>query len=417
MRLMTGLKFIPLALFFISLFYSRVFAYNFHEAIDSLDRHPTVKASQAQKLLFKEQGRWEGAWGRPVLKVSAHNLIGEEPAVSSMASAVAMKHIEVQLAQKVPLTSVYKTRRKAYQALTESQKYKTQGQKRKLMRDLWIALITKRHIAEEIQILKENLDWIAKNIAVSEKLYTSGAIPQQALLTLQMRKAEIETDLKTKQIAIQQQNDQWQYLVDLPGSLEESSIPWDFLSTKTTRSDLIDPQQQALNRQIQAKSLKARAAKQAFIPEVTFGVSYTRMTRSREDFISAGVSLPLPFSQKPFAMHAASELEKQIAIENLHDYQRSKQLQKQQLTRNMEKHTIELQILNQQTIKFAQSAKSITSQSYSFGQVDYKTLLEAELRLQKLLLQRSWLKAQLAKNQISYKYLIGDDLYAKIEVK
>ena len=399
--------------FLISSLSLQAFAYDFQEAIKNLDQHPALLASETQTLIFKEQGRISGAWDRPVFKAYARNLIGETPS-STWTSATAMRHIEFQMSQKMPLTSVYRTQKKAFEQKALSQKHTAQDQKRQLIKELWITLIKKRRIKEEAHILKENLDWIDNNIAVSQRLYTGGRLSQQAILSLQIRKTEIETHFNNKQIELKQQDDKWRYLVDLQGSLDESSIPWSFLETKTIRKDLKDQKHQALEAQVQAKQLHRKATRQAYVPDLTFSVSYTRMLKSKEDFISAGVSLPLPLSPKPFASHTKSKLEEELAIENLHAYQRAKQLSQQQLLSDIEKNTKELQVIDQQTIKFAENSKSITSKAYASGQVDYKTLLESEFQLQKLLLKQSLLKAQLAENQISYKYLIGDDLYEGI---
>lgn len=396
-------------------------AYSFHEAIDNLGHHPSLQPVKTQVLLFKEQGKAAESWGRPVLKASARNLIGERmsslqnASSSVMSPATMMRLFEVQISQKFPLTSIYRKKKQAYRYKREAQNHTFEDQKRKLIKGLWVVLITSRRLKEEIQILQENLDWIASNIAISEKLYTSGVISQQALLAMQIRKSELEATLQSKQFELKKQDEQWQYLVDLKGALDPSSIPWNFLEVKAIRQDLKDHQELALKANIQARNFKAKAAKLAKIPDMTFSVSYTRILRSREDFISAGISLPLPFSRKQSALQRAEELQKRKGLEHLEDYRRSKKNQKQQLSHSMQQHLAEIRIIDQGAIPFAKNAKEITSKSYSSGQADYKTLLESEFQLQKLLLKRSWLKAQLATNQISYKYLIGDDLYQLIE--
>lgn len=383
-------------------------AYTFNKAIMNLNDHPKVQSVQKHVLALEQKGRQEGSWGDPIFKISARNLTGNQ--ISNVMPEV-MQGIEFQISQKIAITPLYGTLKKSFAELAASQKHSAQNHKRQLIRDLWINLIITRKLNEEIAILTENLNWTLKNIAISKKLYANGHISQQVLLNVQIRKSEIEIDLEDRKTELEKQKDQLKYLVDLEGNLDFTSVPWNFLETKTQLKNPQDFNEKALEAKLKSNELRLKAAKLAYIPDLTFSFSYTRMLRQKEGFISAGLALPLPLSRKKYASHSLAMFEKEKTIEELLEYKRLREYQKQKLTHDIDKQQSHLRIINQQAIAFAKNSRRITSQSYGFGRSSYQDLMQAELQLQRLLLKRSLIKAQLAKNQISYKYLVGDDLY------
>ena len=70
-----------------------------------------------------------------------------------------------------------------------------------------------------------------------------------------------------------------------------------------------------------------------------------------------------------------------------------------------------MKILSENTIKFADNSRKITSKSYSLGNASYVELLQSELKLQKLLIRRSLVASKLNKYKINLKYLVGEKLY------
>ena len=203
-------------------------SYTFDKAIMNLDNHPLIQSIEKQSFSLKQRGREAGSWGDPILKVSGRNFTGNE--ISNHAGdPFVMQSIDFQISQKVALTPTYGTLRKSFEELANAKKYFAQDHKRQLIRDLWINLIVTRHINEELAILKENLGWTVRNIAISKKLYTNGSISQQVLLNVQIRKSEIESHLESKNFELKKQKEQLKYLIDLEGSLDFASIPWGFL--------------------------------------------------------------------------------------------------------------------------------------------------------------------------------------------
>ncbi len=390
---------------------NHAFAYTFDEAIAHLSHHPVVQSIHQQAFLFKQKGQQEGSWGDPIFHVSMRNMTGRTVSFPTVDPTI-MQSINFQISQKVALTPVYGTKKKSLFQMALAQEHTKEDQKRKLIIDLWIHLITNRSLNEEMQILKENLDWMMNTISVSEKLYVNGTISQQALLNIKIRKSEMESDIENKKSQIKKQSEHLKYLVDLEGTLDIATIPWDFLETKTIRTDLQDFKQKAFDAQLTSKELKLKATKLAYIPDMTLSLGYTKMLQhNKEGFISAGITWTLPLSRQKYAARLSAEFEKQKTIEEINQYQRLKENQTKKLLHDIQENKSQLQIIHQQAIPFARNSKQITSQSYRLGQSNYVDLLQAELQMQKLLLKSSLLKASLAKNQITYKYLIGDDLY------
>ena len=81
------------------------------------------------------------------------------------------------------------------------------------------------------------------------------------------------------------------------------------------------------------------------------------------------------------------------------------------MSENIEK---QLEILRQETLKFARSSRTITAKSYSRGGSDYVELLRSELQYQKQLLNEVDLVSSLKNYKLNYLFLKGDNL--KMEV-
>jgi outer membrane protein TolC len=80
------------------------------------------------------------------------------------------------------------------------------------------------------------------------------------------------------------------------------------------------------------------------------------------------------------------------------------------LEKEIKKLLGELNILKERTIKFARNSREITSKSYGLGNSTYVELLQSELKLQKILMNKVMLEAKRDIKRATLKYVKGEPL-------
>lgn len=384
------------------------YALTFSDAIKNLKEHDVIAALRSKAKALNEEGKSKGSWGDPMLVLAAKNF----PKETLKDNETPMTGVEVQISQKIALTTKYAAIKESYQHMGKSSEHDSESKMHELVKSFWDILIEDKKIDEEIKIFEENLDSINGILKVSKRLYTNGKISQQALFDIQIRKSELEASLSNKRFESQEQQDMLAYLLGYADQkLLKDSIPWKILTTRDDRPN--DPKELSLQSQIYAKTTMLTAKKLAYIPDLTFSIGLTKRADidRKGDFVSAMVAFPLPFSGQKYADHSQSIHEKSAAEKQLVNYQRYRLSESNRLKHEIEKLTMELDILNRSTIRYSENSKKITSKSYGLGGSTYSELLQSELKLQNLLIKKSNLVAMLLKLQVKYKFLIGEKLY------
>tara|TARA_Y100000590_G_scaffold470454_1_gene665258 strand:+ start:135749 stop:136939 length:1191 start_codon:yes stop_codon:yes gene_type:complete len=386
---------------------SQAFGYSFSEAVKRIETHEAVESLNQMAGALTEKGSVNGSWGDPMIKLAAKNF----PKDSLKDDETPMTGIEVGLSQKVALTTKYGNTQDAFESLGQAKRHEAGDKKKSLVVSFWKIVIEQKRLGEEIQIFSENLAWVTKILKVSKKLYSNGKISQQALLDIQIRKSEIEAGLSNKEFELKESQSRLGYLLDLEGELDLQTVPWRLVEGPNTEK--IDLKELSLESKLKASKHMVTAAKQSFVPDMTFSVGYTKRSNidNRGDFVSAAVVFPLPISGKKYAGHSKAVHERAAAESLLRNYRRMKNSRERALEHSISRIENELKILNQKTIKFAENSRKVTSKSYGYGRSSYVELLQSELKLQSLLLKRSRLDANLIIKKLEKRYLVGERLY------
>lgn len=391
----------------ISLVCSQAFGFSFSEAVKKIESHEAVLSISELGMALNEKGAVDGSWGDPMLKLAAKNF----PKDSLKDNETPMTGIELGISQKIALTTKYGNKRNAYESLGQAKLHEAQDKKRSLLVALWKTVVQQKRLGEEIQIYKENLQWVSKILKVSKKLYSNGKISQQALLEIQIRKSEVEAGISNKEFELKESQARLGYLLDLEGTLDLDSVPWGIGSARS--KEKLDIKELSLKSRLKASEHMLTAAKQSYVPDMTFSLGYTKRSNidNRGDFLSAAVVFPLPVSGKKYAGHSKAVHERAAAESGLRNYRRKRNSEEKVFEHKISRIQSELNILNKRTIKFAENSRKVTSKSYGYGRSSYVELLLSELKLQSLLLKRSKLSSELIKYKIEMKYLIGEKLY------
>ena len=384
-------------------------ALTFNEALVALQKHESIEAVMLKSKATSEEADLKGSWGDPKIKIAAKNY----PNDSFRRDQSPMTGIEFGVSQKISLTTKYGNIEDAFESLAKSFKYQAEDRKEGLLKGFWEILILKRKIEEELKILNENLAWISKILKVSKKLYANGKTSQQAILDIQIRKSEIESQISNKNFELSQLGDKINYLIG-SSFIDSSSVPWKVLHERPVNKTktIADNRELSLKEKINAKEFSLTAAKQNYIPDMTVSLGITKRSNidGNGDFVGASVSFPIPFSGEKYSKHGKAVQEKYIAVKNYENYKRSKIRNISVLKKEIAKIKNEIKILNTKTIEFATNSRSITSKSYGLGNSSYIELLQSELKLQKILMQKVMLEAFRDMKVINLKYVLGEQL-------
>ena len=380
-------------------------AITFEKAITVLGTHESVDSVNFKSKALSEEAELKGSWGDPKFKIAAKNF----PKDSLKNDQSPMTGIEFGVSQKIALTTKYGNIEDAFKSLSNAYQFEADDKKEALTKAFWEILIIKRKVSEELEILKENNAWISKILKVSKRLYSTGKTSQQALLDIQIRKSEIESELNNKNYELSQIDDRLSYLIG-SSTIDPKSIPWDSLKSKS--DNLKDNKELSLKEKLRAKDLALTASKQNYVPDLTVSVGFTKRSDidGNGDFVGAAISFPLPFSGEKYSKHGQAVQEKYMAVKNYENYRRQKNRDISVLSKEIDKLLGELSILKEKTIKFARNSREITAKSYGLGNSTYVELLQSELKLQRILMHKVMLEAKRDIKRATLKYVKGDPL-------
>lgn len=393
-------------LLFLSLFTSHLFAIDFGDAILKLKKHESVSAMREMSLATLEEANLQGSWGDPKLKLAAKNY----PKDTLKNDQTPMTGIEIGISQKIALTPKYGRIKDSYKSLAHSYDFEVKDREQYLTKKLWEVLVLQKRLKEEIKILRENDAWISKILKVSKRLYANGKISQQAILDIQIRKSEIELNLSNKEYEFSEIDERLIYLIG-DSHINEKSIPWHILAS-SEKGDA-DNKELALKEKIKSKELKLSASRLNYIPDITFSVGYTKRQDldGNGDFVGASVTFPIPLSSEKYANHKKVTHEKYVALKDYEEYKKSKSKESSILLKEIKKLEKQLDIFNNKTIKFATNSRSITAKSYGLGNSTYVELLQSELKLQSILMEKVMIEAKRDLKRVTLNYTLGRALH------
>jgi outer membrane protein TolC len=294
-------------------------AITFNEAVKALQAHESIKAVDFKSRALSEEAELKGSWGDPKFKIAAKNF----PKDTLEKDQTPMTGIEFGISQKIALTTKYGNVEDAFKSLANAYQFQANDKKEALTKGFWEILIIKRKVSEELSILNENNTWISKILKVSKRLYSTGKTSQQALLDIQIRKSEIESEINNKKYDLSQIDDRLQYLIG-SSNIDTTSIPWSTL--KSVSKKITDNKELGLKERLKAKELSLSASKLNYVPDLTVSLGYTKRSNidGNGDFVGAAISFPLPFSGEKYSKHGKAVQEKYMAVKNYENYKRQK---------------------------------------------------------------------------------------------
>lgn len=386
----------------------KAWAESFDYFVQKINEHEMIRMMNSSAAASREMGVKQGSWGDPTFKIAANNF----PKDSLKKDETPMTGIQFSIMQKFGLTTKYGNLEKSFKALAEAIEMDREHGKRLLFTELWNLAIELEKTEFDLEIYKENLEWIQKMLGVSKKLYSNGKLAQQGLLDIQIRKAQLETDISNSE---HKKNELFAMLGYIAGAeesknLDIKSVPWKIME-KSNLDDL-DFQEKKLVKELDSAGYNLKSSKQNFVPDLTVGLAYTQRANIDRvyDFVGASVSFPLPLSSTKYANYSEAVHRKSAKERSLRNYRLKRNSELQMLEHSLKKLSEELDILNKKTINFARSSRDVTSRSYRLGRATYIELLNSELQLQQYLIKRNDVKKKLKGLKVKKKLVSGGAL-------
>lgn len=400
------------------LFFSKLaLSYSFREAVKSIEEHPAIYQTLSEANSLEGEGREKGSWGDPEVGIKARNLPIETNGESFPLDASPMSGIEYSLAQKFALSNKYSKVQNSFKLSAKAKRLDSVRQKKSMVATLWNLAILKRRYLKDREIYQENSVFLADMLKITNRLYVNGKVGQQAVLELQIRKSELDAELSNIKHQLAQVERSLAYFVKGgSGELDLDTVPWSLVDRKSKAQYGPDERELSLESQLEASDLALGASKLNYIPDLKLSLSYIERDSSVDDFghfMSAGVFFTLPLSSQKYGASDGAVAKKLKAQNELKDYRlkRTSELGNTQI--DIQKIKAELEILNSKTAPFASASRQVTSKSYGLGKASYIELNQAWLRLQKILLKRNALEAELTMKKVGHLFLRGDELYEK----
>lgn len=383
---------------------------DFMQLVESLDKHKLIQASSDSSQAMKAKAAREGSFGDPVLSVSAMNF----PRESLSMDESMMTGVQFGLSQKISLSGTYGKLKESGLAAANSQALRSQQLKREYIKELWLYAIRKELVASELEVLAQNLDWIQNNLKVTNRLYSTGKVSQEALLEVQMRRSELISLLEKKDFQLKSIAFQLSELLgkSAPTDLNLKSVPWKILEKWKLASQDQDYRLKSLEEEMKSQELKLSASRRSFVPDITFGINYTKRNDldGVGDFVGAHIAIPLPSSDVKYSAKKEAAFEQMRARRTFRHYSLAKSASLKTMELDIEQTLAEQERLKSEGIKFAQSSRDISAKSYARGEADYAQLLRAQLQYQNQLLKKLNLAARLKELKINYLFVKGADL-------
>lgn len=383
---------------------------SFEELVGKLDKHNLLQARLNKVRAIQEQAKASGSWGDPMLKVAAMNY----PKRSLSRNKSMMTGIQLGISQKIGISGKYGKLEESQQESSKSYFAGTLQLKREFVKTLWSLAIDKELLIGQKQVLKDNLTWVEDNLKVTNRLYSTGKVPQQAVLDIQIRKSELHAQIDKIGYALSALKYRLTSLLDSTEVLDVDlkTIPWDYLKDWKKAGEKFDYKDQQLSHRLQASELNVSAQRRNVIPDITVGVTYTKRNRldGLGDFVGANISFPLPTSDSRYAVKSAALYQKLEAQSSYRNYRENKPHLLKKIEFQIKDISNQLDIIKRDTLRFAKSSRDVTAKSYSRGGADYVELLRAEIQYQNQLLKKIKLISQLKTKQVDYLFTKGDDL-------
>lgn len=386
------------------------YAETFFELVDSLEQHDLVQSELNKSKSMLEKARKAGSWGDPKLSVSAMNF----PKDSLSRDESMMTGIQFGLSQQISFTGKFGKLQESGEENSKAYLAETKQLKREFAKMIWAFGIEKEKLVKELKILKENLEWIQSNLKVTKKLYSTGKVPQQAVLDIQIRQSELRAQIDRNNF----DQDSLKYqLTSLLSSnkkldIEIDTVPWKHLDNWNLTTDQSDFKQKSLEHSLRASDLKVSAQNRNLFPDVTLGITYTKRNEIDQmgDFVGASITIPIPTSSTRYAERKDAIFEKVAVEKKYRNYILSKSSNLSKMENDIKDVNNQLLIIQKETLKYAKSSRDITAKSYARGGSDYLELLRAELQYQNQLLNEVNLISNLKNKKLNYLFLQGDDL-------
>lgn len=386
-------------------------AKDFKKLLLHMESHPKVKELKHKSDYFFEKSKESEVLSDPILKVSAQNL----PLETLKSDQSPMSGFELSVSQSLPMNGKLASLGSAYRQWSIAQKHQTYFVLRKLKLDAWKkALAWKRYVIEK-DFVDGNLLWLQKQLKVSNSLFSTGKVPQRAILEIEIRIANLEAKKAALQAAAAEAKHSLSYLL---GANAEQEL--ETFDPRTLRVESIVskgdtrylPLIEAARSQWKADENMADSIGLAKTPDLTIGLSYKKRSNidNLGDFIGIFVSSPLSIGEKSSSKHRAALAKHRSSEQALIDLEEERNTVVKTLNDQLGLLEQEKNILKGKSLRLTKLARDAASKAYGIGSGSYNELLTAEIGYLETKIRINTIDQKIANHKIELRFARGEKL-------
>lgn len=385
----------------------------YQEAVDLIKGSIDLKSLDSKIKAIESEGEKKGSWGNPQIRIGANNL----PAETLRADQTPMSNYAVELSQKIPLSFKYSHLEDSFKSQAQAVGELKKDKEREKIAKILSLFVEKNKVLEDINIHETNIKWLENIIKVSNKLYTTGKIPQLALLSLKIRLSKLQSQHARHFIMLDQIDAMAREVLNLEEYKNISLLPKGIeslnLNIKTnSKSAVKSPKLKAMQAQLNSSEAFKKHSNSNSIPDIRVGAQYhfRENIDGNGNFISGFVAFDLPIGSTTHSQVKEANAKLIMAERNYTSYKRGLEDALKVIELDIKSNSKQLKILKSDSLKLAKLSRQVANKNYSLGNASYRDLLDAEFEYQDILTKINELEANLKKRKIEYLYKSGDNL-------
>ncbi len=377
------------------------------------DANPMLQASRFRADAALERVPQAGAWPDPMLSLGLMNRV-----VRTFGASAPMSVNSVQLTQRIPWPGKLGFNEERASRLAEAERFDSEESEEALLARVKSVYYQLAYIDRSITIMEETRGLLRDFLDVSTAMYAVGTALQQDVLRAQVSVAQM-----TEDIAVMEQNRVamasrlnallGRAATEAVGALELPAIGEDLPNADALIAIAAErrPALQAAAERVQAAEAGFQAARKTMYPDLTVTVGYGH----RPDFedlttVMVGFSLPVfaGSRQKPLQreMQANVSLFEARALDLYNEtYARLSELR---ATAERSSNLSELYATS--VLPQAEAAVESALSAYRVGSVDFQTLVQNQMTVNRYAIQQVLLTAEYHRAVADISALIGNDL-------
>lgn len=377
------------------------------------EANPMLQATRRRADAALERIPQAGAWPDPMLSLGLMNRV-----VSNFAASVPMSMNSVQLTQRFPWPGKLSFSEERQRRLAEAERFDSEESEVALLARVKALYYRLAYIDRSISVMEETRDLLLNLQDVASGMYAVGSAQQQDVLQAQVSVARMTEDITVMEqnrvamaarlnALLGQEATEPIGAVELPPVGEELPSADDLFAAAAEHR----PALKAADERTQAADAAYRAARRTIYPDLTVTLGYGQRPEF-EDLatVMVGFSLPVFAGSRQLPLRREMQANTAMAEARALDLQNETFARLAELRAAAERARKLSSLYTTSVIPQAEAAVEAALSAYRVGSVDFQTLVENQLTVNRYAIQQVKLLADYHTAVAETRALIGNDL-------